>query len=54
MGNRARETAERRFGLDRFRRDWNLAFQQAIALRRLPMEIERLPAAVETVETVPR
>jgi hypothetical protein len=54
MGNRARETAGRRFGLDRFRRDWNLAFQQAIALRRLPMEIERLPAAVETVETVPR
>lgn len=34
MGARARETAQRRFGPDRFARDWNLAFQRAIALNR--------------------
>jgi hypothetical protein len=34
MGTRARETAERRFGLDRFARDWNAAFGRSIALNR--------------------
>ena len=33
LGDNARATAERRFGLDRFVRDWNRAFEQAIALR---------------------
>lgn len=32
LGARARETARERFGLDRFRRDWNAAFAEAIAL----------------------
>ena len=34
MGERARETARRRFGLDRFGRDWNAAFERAIAVHR--------------------
>jgi len=33
LGERARETAVRRFGMDRFARDWNAAFQRAIELR---------------------
>lgn len=32
MGEKARVTAEHRFGLDRFTRDWNAAFQTAIGL----------------------
>jgi hypothetical protein len=32
MGANARELARQRFGLDRFARDWNAAFEQAIAL----------------------
>jgi glycosyltransferase involved in cell wall biosynthesis len=34
LGANARKTAERRFGLARFQREWNLAFQRAIELRR--------------------
>jgi hypothetical protein len=33
MGDNAREVARRRFGLDRFIRDWNLAFERALELR---------------------
>jgi hypothetical protein len=34
LGNRAREVAKARFGMKRFARDWNLAFERAIALHR--------------------
>ena len=33
MGSRAREVAQKRFGLQRFASDWNAAFQQALELR---------------------
>lgn len=33
LGDNARALAAERFGLDRFRRDWNAAFERAIALR---------------------
>lgn len=33
MGDRAREVARERFGMERFIRDWNAAFEHAIALR---------------------
>lgn len=36
LGERARETATARFGMDRFTRDWNTAFARAIALGRTP------------------
>jgi hypothetical protein len=40
MGEHAREMARQRFGLDRFVRDWNLAFERAIALNSRPAAIE--------------
>ncbi|HEX6506079.1 MAG TPA: glycosyltransferase [Chloroflexota bacterium] len=36
LGNNARRVAAERFGLDRFARAWNLAFERAIALRHAP------------------
>jgi glycosyltransferase involved in cell wall biosynthesis len=32
MGVQAREVARERFGLERFKQDWNAAFERAIAL----------------------
>ncbi|MFN8589865.1 MAG: glycosyltransferase [Thermomicrobiales bacterium] len=34
LGEQARETARTRFGLDRFRADWNAAFDEAMAITR--------------------
>lgn len=52
MGARARDVARRRFGLDRFIRDWNLAFERAMALNSQPIsiEVERRPARVEVLQ----
>jgi glycosyltransferase involved in cell wall biosynthesis len=33
LGAAAREVARERFGLDRFARDWNRAFAEALGLR---------------------
>lgn len=49
MGEAARRVAERRFGLDRFRDDWNAAFDHAIALAAATCE----PAAARSPEYLP-
>lgn len=41
MGRRARDTAQHRFGLDRFTRDWNIAFERAIELNRRTAAVTR-------------
>jgi hypothetical protein len=45
LGQRARETARERFGLDRFRAEWDHALHAAIALKsgaaRVPAELRR-------------
>lgn len=33
LGDNARQTAQRRFGMDRFARDWNLAFERAMEMQ---------------------
>jgi hypothetical protein len=39
LGERGREIARVRFGMDRFSRDWNIAFERAIELSRAPAAI---------------
>ena len=46
MGAAAKEAARERFGLDRFARNWNAAFERAIELRRAPRPLDRPLAMV--------
>lgn len=48
LGANAREVAHARFGLDRFKRDWNAAFDRAIS--RKPLAVSNDLAGARTVE----
>lgn len=52
MGERARQVAQQRFGLDRFVRDWNLAFERATEAQRAVDRYFAPPAMLESARAV--